>query len=537
MILKLMAVLRCHFVVVSENIYLSEAAYEQFWSRIEETFQTTGKPYSSLVGKPVCLHGRRFTRSDNLQYVAADIDNLKRPIPVLEVPVASVQPANHLLGLLIQERQQRETGKAVGLHQWLKLKEDPGAPDTWGAMENSFFFRIFDNTIAIAELDLHLPELPSDLSGEILEHLLGSLLTLGNDFMNRLMHYYYAEGLLPMLVDLFQQSRPIRREVSPVAFFRPASEIADHWNMPPPSRTESASAIASLSLNQPVAEKTNLLWVSRALIFETSTGPHREPIIRYWVGPTCPEKELKRVLEHDDANALFWGNYLFRENSWDPGVASNTSMIRKAGRDLPRRAFAEDWEAMIYAQYYYAAMECLDVQIDRVLGISYTRQAKRQLPLLHQRLEMLVTDTHQLIFDYQRNRKFLKRPKLVRMQAILDYWEFQPILERVEQKITLCADRLESLHQRSVDRNALYTDLILLGIGITSVTSLLLEFSKYGRELASDAALGGDDVTTFGFLEHLSGSSTDFILFLSLILTIGLAVVYFLLRKRGLISE
>jgi hypothetical protein len=88
------------------------------------------------------------------------------------------------------------------------------------------------------------------------------------------------------------------------------------------------------------------------------------------------------------------------------------------------------------------------------------------------------------------------------------------------------------LHQKEAARSAIYTDIILLGIGITSIFGTSLALAEYGRTMATDADLGSYDVTRTPFIDWFAALPTDVILVGASILSLLLVVLYAYYRKQ-----
>jgi len=188
---------------------------------------------------------------------------------------------------------------------------------------------------------------------------------------------------------------------------------------------------------------------------------------------------------------------------------------------------------MLWAQFYYAALDVVDLRLTRILAQSFSRDPELNLNELKQRLEREMERANLLLLQFHDSAKYYKRTVKAEIDAILDYWSFQEVLvEPVQRKITVCEERLSLLHQQEAARSAVYTDMILLGIGITSIFSTLLALAEFGRTMANDANLASYDATSTNLVERFASQPTDAILILACIVSLLLVGLYFYYRRR-----
>ena len=104
---------------------------------------------------------------------------------------------------------------------------------------------------------------------------------------------------------------------------------------------------------------------------------------------------------------------------------------------------------------------------------------------------------------------------------------------QVDQRIQDCTERLNDLQARALERSSIYTDLILLAIGITAIFEVLLFLSEYGRTMSADPNLAVYDRTSLvNVARWVGASSTDVVLFAGLLFSAGLIALYVYFRTN-----
>ena len=91
--------------------------------------------------------------------------------------------------------------------------------------------------------------------------------------------------------------------------------------------------------------------------------------------------------------------------------------------------------------------------------------------------------------------------------------------------------RLDDLAARRAARSGRVTDLILMGIGITSIASIALAISQFGRSAASDPLATGYDLGASDFTSWFAAQPVDVILLASAAASAVLVVLSLYFRR------
>lgn len=374
------------------------------------------------------------------------------------------------------------------LYVALPASLDPAAPF-------SISCRVYDHSTFIVEAEAGLL-LPSGLVADgvedfLLDQVQAELVTWGEQLAREIHDRY----LVPLLEQLRRRDR--------------SEEI-----VAPAARGAAAGG----------AEFGSVLWVARSLVVG-SADPLAAEIRTAWVKDVAGGGAAQLAPDADGrAHLIRWLNYLFVP----PSGAS------PSGADVIEDHFAAEWEGLRLAQYFYAALENIDVQLERVLARSLAPYALATVKDLKGELEECSRRAEFIVMLLRDTAKYLTRPVQVELDDILDYWDFGRVVEEpVAMKVQACERRLRELSERRSARSAIFTDVILLAIGITSILGTTLALTEFGRTMAVDPGMAGYDTGRNRVIEWIAAQPADLLLFASAGVSLMLSLVYFYFRRNN----
>jgi hypothetical protein len=271
------------------------------------------------------------------------------------------------------------------------------------------------------------------------------------------------------------------------------------------------------------AEFGEALWVTRSLVVDPAE-PGAERMVRHWVKDVVTAGDdgdpADSLLAGDIDHLVRWLNYAFMDRAG------------QGGRMLPGEVFHDRWEALRYAQVFYGVLDRVDARLSKILADSAAADSRWELGQLRDNLMSLSQRAELIIMERRDLSKYLKRAVRVEMDAILDFWDYENVLEQpVRFKIETCGRRLAELAARRTARSAMFTDLILLGIGVTSVLGTALAVTDFGRSMASDPNMAVYDLGNSSIVEWIAAQPADAILIASGVVSVLLVLVYLFFRR------
>ena len=283
--------------------------------------------------------------------------------------------------------------------------------------------------------------------------------------------------------------------------------------------------VAATPEDDPVAaEFGEPLWVTRSLVVDPSE-PGAEHVVRHWIKDVVMAGDSRapaeRLLNGEINHLVRWLNYIFIDRTG------------AGGRMLPGDPFRDQWDALRYAQVFYGVLDRIDTRLSKILADSAAaagsrwelEQLKGQLVSLSQRAELIIMERQNL-------SKYLKRAVRVEMDAILEFWDYEDLLAQpVRFKVGVCDRRLAELAARRTARSVMFTDLILLGIAVTSILGTALSVTEFGRSIANDPDMAIYDLGRSSIVEWVASQPADAILVTSGVVSVLLVVVYLFFRR------
>lgn len=262
-----------------------------------------------------------------------------------------------------------------------------------------------------------------------------------------------------------------------------------------------------------------VLWVSRSLLV---SEPHRD-LLAHWTKDTVDVQNapLREELLTGKRNSLVrWLNYGFVDAASEGPEAFRTG------------SHSAQYDGLRHAQHTYASLDSVDSRLQMVLADAAAADRKWQLEQLRGDLIWLSQRAELIIMDRQQLLKYMTRTVREHFEDVLAAWEYVRLIEDpVRFKIELCNRRLDELASKRAAKSGLVTDLILLGIGITSIAGTALAITEFGRTTASDPNSTGYDLGSSRFTSWFASQPIDVVLIASAAASSILVVLYLYFRR------
>ncbi|NIR50952.1 hypothetical protein GWO43_20235 [candidate division KSB1 bacterium] len=511
--LKLMAPFRSHLCLNAGILPFVEIDndYIEFWTRIEDAVEKQKAKNHRHFKKIKFMHSDSNVRKEAIPYSSIEEDSLKCALHLLElVP----KRTDEIMHESFERAVQKEGGEDM-----TDIVRKTCTPDP-----DSVFLRIFDNTISMVEVSLDLHNFSQHVDQSNYQSFLDTLRDVGIAYAYNYITKLYDQAIFPFLKELSQGFDPDSDYIKRVGRY----ENFNDMSYKPYKRSKLSRGDKGLLVPKQSQPTAMVLWVTRMLILDDAQQDFVNDLVDHWLKDIGDQKEIDKVKADPNAYSLAWLHYLVRENVNAPNEADMKL-------DRTDSEFDDAWNSMIMSQYYYSALECLNNNLQHVIGLSYSPRADQELRELNRHLKSTMASTNLLIINYNEMQKYLKRSKLQAMKQIMKKWDFDNLTEHAKNKMALCKERIDNLHKVSTERSTLYTDIILLGIGAISIISLLVGLSQYGRTLSADATLGFRDESPLDIFGLISRIPTDLILVLSFAVIVVISVFYYVLRRKRLL--
>ncbi len=484
MYLKILAPFRSHFALNPGVLSAVTENYLKFWQSVKNNYKNKNK----LIKDIQFLH--QDIKKDEVSYSKTEDDTLSQSLSVIKIIPGEVEE--------IVRKSLDDCINRLGDEQ--KQFAEKIDFDLESAQ-----IEIYDNTIATVEYTLKITDINPLMSDENYKLILDTLESVTVDFTRNFVDEFYDKALIGFLKDLSSKYDSESRFVQKPGSYEAFKDLKKYDDK----------------------DATRVLWVTRTIGFEQN-DKMKDEIINYWLRGIGSHSELEKVKNDSTEFSLLWVNYIARED------ADNINRFEEK-HSHDKLTFSEAWDSMKIAQYYYSALDSLNKNLHDVIAFSYTKEANKRIRNLNQFLNNTSSATRLLIIHFREIQKYLKRNKLSYLQKIMNKWDFENLIEYAEEKMNLCKERVEQLHNVSMQRSSLYTDILLLVIGAISIFDLFLGLSEYGRTLTGDAIMGFRGNNAFNFLAVVATESTDNLLIYSLIVIVLISLFYYYFRRKSIL--
>lgn len=524
--LRLMAPFRSHFCLNTGALPINDIDknYINFWTEIAENYDAENTDIKNRYKNIVFMHREKYLkRIGKTLYEKIDEDTLKYSLHLLELTPKRTNE-NIDINKIFEKAVEKEKKRVEICDKIFDLcKPDP----------NSVSVRLYDNTISIAQMDLILSNLSNYIDSSNHEPFLDILRSIGITFAHTYTVELYDTVIFPFLSELSDKFDLQSRYIKSIK--KCDETYDDFYDMLPYVVERRAHRPYDNCHSRETKVNTTVLWITRSLIFDK--GDQEELVnnfAEYWLKDIGNKEkrveEINAVKSDPKKFSLSWLNYVFGKEAFALNDKQNEDQEKEI---VPE--FNDAWESMLMSQYFYSALECLNNNLQRVIGRSYSPDAYKELRKLNRQLKRTTATTNLLIINYHDIQKYLKRDKKEIMSQIMETWDFESLIENAQKRIDLCGERINSLHKVSTERSSLTTDLILIGIGTVSFISLIITLSQYGRLLNTDATLGFRNDGPFNIFGFISGWPMDYVLFGGILIILVLTYFYYRYRQKKLL--
>lgn len=258
------------------------------------------------------------------------------------------------------------------------------------------------------------------------------------------------------------------------------------------------------------------LWVTRAFQMDTSNFEH-EKFASEWISNVDDDNDLefKRLMSGEDVQVARWMNHVHNAAEHE---------------ELNWR-----WNALKDAQFFWASLQHVDEKLRRILAASMADSREIDLRDVRHTLNDTVNSAVDLIMVQDEYRQCAPRKIKEKVDQFHTVWGYEPDLKKPAQtKLALCQDRIAKLSSEQQERSAVTTDVILLGIGLTSLLATAVALVQFGRDASNDPHQSMFDLGNGNITSWLSSQSMDSVLVISLFASLILMILFFWKRRQGM---
>lgn len=187
------------------------------------------------------------------------------------------------------------------------------------------------------------------------------------------------------------------------------------------------------------------------------------------------------------------------------------------------------WELIAAASYYYIAMNVINVNLIRYIGITSERYSTAMLRIVGQDMENIINSVTILKVRYNDLVAELGGANRKLFQAMQKEWEFKNIADNIQYKLELCRANIKIIGLETQRRNQGRIETVLTGVAGVTLISITVDLAAYATQLPEENMHMVGSVPGFmdlGFL--LSGNALSWIGFF-----LAAGVLAFTIRHRS----
>ncbi len=464
------------------------AEYTAFWDEIAQRMDRWGEGRDWWFTAPntAFAHAAGSLRKSNLAYdtIQEDTSNLPACIVTWSVPLSESDLAAHLDHARRDVAQDDNTDQAI--RQWATDLELSVRP-------NSISAKLYHNAIFIVQFDMDYRGEPGDLASEHLEAIEAVGVALGRAL---------ADEVDLGLAHWAKMARKHTEHGADMVRLTPLAHQSNGAGKDDPS--------------QPDERRGCALWVTRSMIRTREDAPV-DDVLDAWMTPASTVGDWRQSMR-ERGFAMEWLRYAYTE-------------VGDGERFSP-----DAWEAMLFCQYFYAAVERAESETFRILGGSAERdQSKAKRKEWFEALSAARLEAELILVRYRHLRRYASRTHQPLVDEIMEGWDFDALVDNLTKSVTICRENLEQILQRATARSTVWTDLLLFSIGSLAVLDFLIGLSVLGRTMTADAVLGLRDEGALDILAAVARLPMDLLISFGVSVIIVAAIVLYRRRRSEIL--
>ncbi len=479
---RLLSPFRCHLHFQSASVLGNEVGYCALWEQAQSAFHADRARHPH-VAEAEFLHAHYETTSMRYQ-------KLHENGSLLSPEVLRLRP----------------TPAAAELTREATARADEALADASleGAitpLPETLLYRVYGNTMGLAEVEVEVPEAPFHRDGE---QVCRAVQTWSNAFMNQIIPAHYRSLVFPVVYDAWRADAAGAYVETPGAYHG----FADVTLVSPPDRRSAALP----DYHPETAGRP--LWVNRSLFLDDLEPKRLHDVVRHWVPPALFDGDVVEQLR-SEVVFLGWGHNIFP-------VPAGSAVARDA------------WEALLLCQYFYTVLESTNLGLNRFIVLSLGNLSRKKTRDLGVLLQDVVSSVNLLVTQFNDTQQNLQGNRQVFLKTLKERWGMDTLVHNVDKKIAIITGQIHRLYERSVKWSQMYTQLLLFGIGGIGLVDFCLGLVSFVHSQTVHPSQGPASDGVAGLLDLAAAFPPDGVLWggLGLLAVILATFLYFL--RRGI---
>ncbi len=248
-----------------------------------------------------------------------------------------------------------------------------------------------------------------------------------------------------------------------------------------------------------------LMWVNRTLCYNGDYPANG------WIKPLIGDKGSLKI-----------GNAEMHLN------AGNSVVIMPPNMD--KNYFSQLWDVILSSQYYYAALDVVNLNLVRHIGTTFNKQTSKNLRRLSREMEAIINRVTILQVRYHDFAMELQGMPRKIFHVLQKEWDFNTLAGNVYKKLELCKSNINVLNQETNSRNQGRTEIVLTSLTGMGILNLFVELGNYATQMPPEHMHMVGDMPGFmdlGFM--MSGNALSWI---GIIIAVAV-IIFTVYNRRG----
>ncbi|TAL32661.1 MAG: hypothetical protein EPN97_09855 [Alphaproteobacteria bacterium] len=170
------------------------------------------------------------------------------------------------------------------------------------------------------------------------------------------------------------------------------------------------------------------------------------------------------------------------------------------------------WELVASASYYYIAMNVININLIRYIGITSDKHTTKGLRAISRDMENIINSVTIMKLRYNDLAAELNGVSRKIFNTLQKEWDFKNITDNMQSKLELCRTNIQTLSVEMQRRNQGRIETVLTGVAGMTIVSVFIDLAAYATQLPNDKRNMVGDIPGFmdlGFI--MSGNSLSWI--------------------------
>ncbi|MEZ0261578.1 MAG: hypothetical protein ACAH80_11255, partial [Alphaproteobacteria bacterium] len=144
------------------------------------------------------------------------------------------------------------------------------------------------------------------------------------------------------------------------------------------------------------------------------------------------------------------------------------------------------WELIASASYYYIAMNVININLIRYIGITSDKHTNKGLRVISRDMENIINSVTILKLRYNDLTAELNGVARKIFQTLQKEWDFKNITDNMQNKLEHCRTNIHTLSVEMQRRNQGRIEVVLTGVAGVTIVGIFMDLAAYASQMPPD---------------------------------------------------